>query len=200
MSRPDLTRALTDPGPDWSLCGSCHGARYTSKSWDANDPCDGCLGNGWVPAPRLSVELVPSTQWGINLRSALSQADWERCKRYVRDRSGDRCEVCGGRGPRWPVECHEKWAYELIGLRQRLVGLIALCPACHEVKHIGRAGVVGRSEEALAHLCQVNGWPIEAGREYVRVEMMRWRERSRWPWWLDLSWLATVGIDVPDTT
>jgi hypothetical protein len=116
---------------------------------------------------RLSIELVPSTAWWSNVRSNVSRADWEKCKRFVRARSGDRCEVCGGRGRRWPVECHEIWHYDDENEIQTLVGLIALCPSCHEVKHIGRAMAMGNLERAIDHLCRVNGWQPEHAGTYI---------------------------------
>lgn len=38
-----------------------------------------------------------------------------------------------------PVECHEVWDYDDDRKIQRLERRVALCPACHEVKHAGLA-------------------------------------------------------------
>jgi hypothetical protein len=57
---------------------------------------------------------------------------------------GSRCEICGGRGPEHPVECHERWRYNDLIRTQTLVRMIALCPACHQVKHVGLANVRGK--------------------------------------------------------
>jgi len=56
---------------------------------------------------RLTVELVPSTCWYTNVRSNVSKAVWDRLRRRVATDAGKSCEICGGRGGRWPVECHE---------------------------------------------------------------------------------------------
>lgn len=145
--------------------------------------------------PLLSVELVPSTAWWSNVRSNVTRAEWERCKNFVRARSGERCEVCGGRGRRHPVECHEIWDYDDEFGVQTLVDLVALCPACHEVKHIGRASVVGTLERAANHLRDVNGWTDEHTEYYINVAMLAWAVRSRREWSLDVSWLSLLGIE-----
>jgi hypothetical protein len=93
---------------------------------------------------RLTVELVPSTCWYTNVRSNVSKAVCDRLRRRVAAQTGNRCEICGGRGRRWPVECHEVWHYDDEVKVQRLERLAALCPACHEVKHAGLASKRGR--------------------------------------------------------
>lgn len=150
--------------------------------------------------PRLTVELVPSTCWWSNLRSNMPADEWAKCKQFVRLRSGDRCELCGGRGPRWPVECHEVWGYDDVNHVQSLLGLLALCPACHEVKHIGRAETVGNLGRAKARLGVANGWSAADVDTYLEVVWETWHRRSQHEWTLDVSWLATIGIDVPAVT
>src|SRR3972149_12027864 len=94
--------------------------------------------------PRLTIELVPGTTWFSNLRSILPKEDWDALRRPAYRLAGYRCEICGGRGDRYPVAAHEVWKYDVRKHIQRLIRLIALCPACHEVKHIGLAGGRGR--------------------------------------------------------
>lgn len=60
----------------------------------------------------LTIELVPETCWYSNVRSNVSPEEWERLKRIAFKRAGYWCEICGGRGPQWPVECHERWLYD----------------------------------------------------------------------------------------
>lgn len=150
----------------------------------------------------LSIELVPSTCWFANVRSAVTSREWDQCKMYVRDRSGDRCEICGGQGKRWPVECHEIWAYEEEpeGVYvQRLDGLIALCPRCHLVKHIGFAEIRGRMPEAMRHLMTVNNMSYEEADTYIGLCFDLWNIRSQTNWTLDISWLEReLGITVKE--
>jgi hypothetical protein len=43
----------------------------------------------------LFVDLVPSSCWFTNVRSCVIPRDWERLRRMVTNRSGERCEACG---------------------------------------------------------------------------------------------------------
>ena len=156
--------------------------------------------------PRLTIELVPSTAWWSNVRSNVSRKDWEKCKEYVRTRSGGKCEICGGVGTKHPIECHEVWLYEydLLDFRgyQTLVDLIALCPDCHRVKHIGRTSEVGgvhALDRAIRHLCAVNQWTPEEAEAYIKEAFERWRENSREMWVLNVDFLGLLGIEVPET-
>ncbi len=147
-----------------------------------------------VPRTLLTVELVPRTCWFSNLRSELSQAAWDSLRRPVLERAGNLCEICGGRGRQHPVECHEVWEYDDARYVQRLVGLLALCPACHEAKHIGYASSVGRGGQARAHLARVNGWSMDDVELYLEMQFEQWSRRSGHEWSLDLSWLEPYGI------
>jgi hypothetical protein len=150
-----------------------------------------------VDAPRLTIELVPATGWFDNVRSRVSKEQWDALRRPVFKAAGYRCEICGGRGEQWPVECHERWSYDDIALIQRLEGLIALCPSCHEVKHFGLAMKRGRFAFAQAHLEKVNGWDRRTSNIYIMRVFDQWEARSRHEWHLDLSWLALRGVVIP---
>jgi hypothetical protein len=95
------------------------------------------------------------------------------------------------------VEAHEEWQYDEGSGVQRLERLIALCPACHEVKHIGRTTNIGRGPEARQHLANVNGWTRREAGMYVAAVMYEWAQRSKRDWRLDLSALADYGIEPP---
>jgi hypothetical protein len=137
----------------------------------------------------LSVELVPKTAWGANLRSVLSEEEWDYVRQSVYKAANYRCQVCGGYGTNWPVECHEEWEWDDEDHIQRLVGLVALCPACHRVKHIGLANHYGKFEEAVNHLMEVNGWNQEQAIDHIHQAEIDCHRRSAWTWELDLSWL-----------
>lgn len=146
---------------------------------------------------RLTIELVPKTSWCSNVRSHVSETEWDRLRKPVYERTGSRCDLCGGRGPAHPVECHEIWQYDDEASVQRLVGLIALCPACHGVKHLGRSHVKGRGDEAIDQLMKINQWSATQADAYIELVLDIWKLRSRVPWRLDLSWLAEQGISIP---
>ena len=150
-------------------------------------------------SPRLTLDLVPRSSWYSNVRSHVSEADWDRLRKAAYERAGRRCEVCGGRGATHPVECHELWEYDDAAGVQKLLGLIALCPACHSVKHLGRSHIVGRGDDAIGQLMSVNGWTWEHAEAYIDVVLRIWKLRSRASWRLDVSWLDAQGVRTPDT-
>jgi hypothetical protein len=43
----------------------------------------------------LFVDLVPRSCWFTNVRSCVTQQDWERLRRPIFRRAGYRCEACG---------------------------------------------------------------------------------------------------------
>lgn len=137
----------------------------------------------------LTIELVPRSAWYRNVRSNVSAEEWDRLRRATAKRAGNECEICGGRGARWPVECHEVWSYDDERHVQKLERLIALCPPCHEVKHVGLAGARGRGDAALAHMARVNGWSREDARHYLEACFEVWARRSNHQWTLDLTYL-----------
>lgn len=144
---------------------------------------------------KLTIELVPETAWFSNVRSCVKPADWDRIRRQCYRDAGFKCEVCGGRGEKWPVECHEVWHYDDTARKQTLVRMISLCPACHEVKHIGFAGIQGRRMEATRHLAKVNNWTPQEASRYVSEAFTLWSERSRYRYELDLSFLKRLGVE-----
>jgi hypothetical protein len=137
----------------------------------------------------LTIELVPRGQWGSNLRSELPKSEWDSLRGSAYANAGHRCEICGGKGPKWPVECHERWEYDEQSKVQRLIGLIALCPSCHKVKHIGRTMAVGNGDQAIAHIMRVNGWSKSVALDYIENAFEIWGRRSDENWSLDISWL-----------
>lgn len=141
---------------------------------------------------KLTIELVPQSTWGDNLRSRLPPGKWDQLRKASYAGAGFKCEVCGGVGNKHPVECHEIWEYDDVNHVQYLLGLVSLCPACHECKHYGRAQAVGRGEIALNHLMKVNDWSPKEANIYIAQAFAKWRERSRFSWRLDLSKLKEI--------
>lgn len=137
---------------------------------------------------KLTIELVPKTAWFNNLRSYLSKSEWDKVRKKCYAEAGYKCEICGGKGHKHPVECHEVWDFE--DGKITLKGLIALCPSCHEVKHIGLASLRGRGHIALKHFMKVNNIPQHVAEKYVEEAFALYRERSkRQEWELDVSYL-----------
>jgi len=144
---------------------------------------------------RLRLDLVPRSCFFSNLRSELPKADWDKLRREQYSRAGHRCEICGGKGRRHPVECHERWNFTDYPGVQHLDGLIALCPACHEVKHMGLAEHRGNLGRAIKQFCRVNSMEKDDAMPLIRAEFDLWAKRSRSSWDLDISWLECQGVD-----
>ena len=149
-----------------------------------------------IRAPKLTVELVPETCWGSNLRGQLPQKQWDWLRRRVYREAGWRCETCGQK-PDAPLHCHEVWSYVDERGVQKLAALTCLCPRCHEATHPGHANVKGHGAEALEWLMRVNSWPEPVARDYQAAAFAQWEERSQREWSCDLSLLRGYGVPLP---
>ncbi|MBA8825520.1 hypothetical protein FHX42_002871 [Saccharopolyspora lacisalsi] len=192
-----------------------HGARWdpAEKRWYAPRPGMTAL-RRWealpdVPDPLpgedrsfgsgLFVDPVPSSCWFTNVRSCVAGKDWERLRRVVTRRAGQRCEVCDraeDRASRFWMEVHERWDYDERERVQALRRLICLCTDCHRVTHFGLARVRGHAEHAFAHLRAVTGMSEEKASEHVRSAFALWERRSAHQWSLDLRLLTDAGVTV----
>jgi hypothetical protein len=152
------------------------------------------------PKATLIIDMVPKTAWCSNLRSLLSPSEWKAAQGACFRRAGWACEVCGGKGPQWPVECHERWNFE-DGRVQRLTDVLALCPDCHEATHAGLAEVEGRLDAALAHYANVNRCTAAQAYQSFQEAAEVWRVRSRQAWGFDAGHLLQIGRGLlePDT-
>jgi hypothetical protein len=108
-----------------------------------------------------------------------------------------RAACCGGKGPQWPVECHERWSFGADGV-QRLVDVVALCPDCHEATHMGLAQVKGRLAEALTKFANVNQISVEAAHYAFDQAADVWRARSAKTWRFDASHLLLIAASLLD--
>lgn len=137
----------------------------------------------------LRFGLVPDGCWYTNLRSALPKEVWDRIRRAAYARAGGRCCICGAAGR---LEAHEVWSYDDNKHIQKLEDVIAVCPACHEVIHIGRTSLMGREKEAQAHFMKVNGATQSEYHAALGQANREHAERSRHEWVTDISKLKTL--------
>lgn len=175
------------------------GAKWDSdkKKWYVPDGIGIDPFSRWIAPPppslvetsKLIIDLVPKSAWFSNLRSELTKEEWEKVKKATFKPAQYRCEVCGERGLSHWVECHERWHYDTGRRIQRLVGTIALCPACHEATHYGLTQVRGREKEAKQHIMKVNGWSESQANKYIREKWSEWSLRNATKWILDARWL-----------
>ncbi|MDE6791143.1 MAG: HNH endonuclease [Clostridia bacterium] len=134
---------------------------------------------------KLNFELVPDGCWYSNLRSALPQGAWDVVRKKAYARANGKCMICGA--PTARLEAHEQWEYDDQKGVQKLVNVIAVCRACHEVIHIGRTQLMGREREASEHFMKVNGCTYAEYRKALGEANAVHRERSRREWLLDIS-------------
>jgi len=150
--------------------------------------------------PKLSVELIPSTCHFSNVRTTVKPSEWDKIRFISYEAADNKCEICKdtgkAQGYKHNVECHEIWNYDDEKHEQKLVGLISLCPTCHQVKHIGRAIAIGKQSVCFLQLAKVNKWTPQQVQEHVIASFELHKERSRYKWTLDLSLLTKEPYNI----
>lgn len=136
---------------------------------------------------QLTIDLLPSSCWKMNLRTVYSPSNWNKIRKYVYKRANYRCEVCGGRGKNHPVECHEEWGFDDESKILHLNNLVALCPSCHRVKHFGRSVSVGLYKPTISHLMKVNKMNGMEAKVYIEEAFRVYKERDTYDWKVDLT-------------
>lgn len=134
---------------------------------------------------KLEIELIPSSAWCNNLRNILPNSSWDKIRKECYQQANYKCEICGGKGNKWPVECHERW--EFVDGTINLLGFIALCPSCHEVKHIGLATKRGRFEIAKKHFMKVNKLTSHEADKHITNAFKLFEKRSNEEWIMNLE-------------
>ena len=136
----------------------------------------------------LKIELVPDGCWYSNLRTLLSEKQWEFLKEDAKCRAGGKCSVCGKKTT--VLDAHERWSYDENKGVQKLEDIVAVCKDCHSVIHIGRTYLKGDAEKAENHYMKVNGATyseFRAAMKEANEEHIRRNKVSEWK--LDLSYL-----------
>lgn len=151
---------------------------------------------------KLTIELIPRTSFYRNVRSNVSKQRWDELRKYCYQKANHKCEICGDTGKKQGydhnVECHEVWDYDDKRKIQSLVRLIALCPKCHKVKHIGLAQINGEEDMCRMHLMKVNNISEFDADNYIEDSFQIWLERSDYDWQVDISWLDNNGDQLTD--
>jgi hypothetical protein len=147
----------------------------------------------------LFVDLVPSSCWFTNVRSCVSQRDWERLRKMITIRAGRRCEIChrseDHESGRW-LEAHERWEFDHQTKVQTLRRLICLCTTCHAATHYGLAKLTGEDSEAFRHIYKVTRLSARQVRDQIDLAFAVWQIRSLGTWELDLGILLNAGVAV----
>jgi len=141
---------------------------------------------------KLTIEMIPITTWNDNVRSMASQMEWDYLRKKTYRQAKYRCEICGGKGSKHPVECHEIWSFDNSNHIQKLERLIALCPMCHKVKHWGLSTSKGLQKQCMSHICKINGWTEDDCKLYLEIVYEQWMKRSNYCWKVDISILDSM--------
>jgi hypothetical protein len=140
---------------------------------------------------RLTIELLPETSWGKNLRDVLSPYKWQKLSKQIQENADYKCEIClrkKGEGIT-RLNCHEVWDYNQETKLQKLIQLHSLCFECHCVKHMGYS----RSQDWIdtnsitQHFLKVNGVTIEEFKKHDHEAALAWRERNEIEWKIDFG-------------
>jgi len=143
---------------------------------------------------KLSIELIPKTCHFSNVRTSIKKEEWDKIRFLSYENAKHKCEICGNNGLKQGfkhrIECHEIWHYDDTTKTQKLIGLISLCPICHQVKHIGRALAMGKKSIVYNQLAKVNKWTLEEVEKHIAESFELYKERSQHDWSLDISILS----------
>lgn len=175
-------------------------ARVQSVGPSANEEVTllGAVVAGQPSLPPLTVEAFPASLVShINMSTALPEQTYHAIRKETYKKASYRCEVTGGVGPQWPVECHEMWRFHDDSCTLQLMGFTALHPSVHAAKHLERQRGVQQRQQALEMLQLVNGWTAAEAEAYWNFAKATAIRRSSQQWKFDLSWLPDHGFEIP---
>jgi hypothetical protein len=140
------------------------------------------------------VEGLPRSSWFKNLRSMMPLRQWKALGVYVRDRAGNRCEICGSSNR---LEAHERWKFDERTKTQRLVRIMCLCKECHLGVHLGLASTLGIRSRIEEHIISITGWSKKELSDRLAASVMTGPTTD---WRLDVSIVAACGATIDDPT
>ena len=137
---------------------------------------------------KLNFELVPDSCWYGNLRTYFKPQVWDIIRRKAYSKADGKCTICNA--PTKRLEAHEQWEYDEENKVQRLKRVIAICPDCHKVIHIGLTQLKGNEQAAIEHFIKVNNSTYADYRKALGKANADHARRNRVDEWaLDLTWL-----------
>ncbi|DBA85403.1 hypothetical protein WJX79_007934 [Trebouxia sp. C0005] len=148
--------------------------------------------------PPLTVEAFPANLAAhINMSSNLPEEEWSAIRKVTYRKADYKCEVSGGVGTEWPVECHEVWRFHEGSQTLQLRGFMALHPEVHLAKHLERQQDDKRRQQAIWMLQAMNEWTVAEAEEYWKFARDTAMRRSSQEWKFDLSWLSSNNFTIP---
>lgn len=93
----------------------------------------------------LTQTILPFSLHGINPRTLMGEAEWNKIKYQVQKESYHECQCCGRYIRHVPgdwIETHEMYNIDLEKHEFQLLGFVGLCHECHSYIHQGRLRVL----------------------------------------------------------
>lgn len=138
----------------------------------------------------IYLNLIPKKLWYLNLRKMLSEQEWKKLSKKIREQHNYTCYCCrinSSKIPKNKFHTHESWWFNDQTKMVDLKALICVCEWCHLTIHFGYASLQKKSKEAYFHLKKVNHWNDEIARIYLEGEFEIWAKRSQQEWKINLS-------------
>lgn len=146
---------------------------------------------------KLEIELIPKGAWGNNLRERLSGKDWDTLRNICYEKAKNRCAICGIGDA--DLEAHEVWDFNISAKTQTLKDIVALCPACHGVKHIRNSERIGYGKHSKSHFMKINNCnELIFAKHYAEAQFL-FEERNevlRWKLKADLAKFGGKGFEI----
>lgn len=152
-----------------------------------------------LPPLKLKIEMVPASAWGQNLRRSIPARKWDKLRKSVHEKNGNKCEICGSD---YRLSCHEEWDFDEETGIQKLVSLGSVCGMCHHVAHIGMAKQLADQgvldiKAVIDHFLTINGVGIDVFEQAESEALSKWRRMSTIEWTLDYGEYTTLIPEVP---
>ena len=130
---------------------------------------------------KLTIDLLPKGAWGTNLSTTLPKKAWDILRQAAYERANNKCSCCGKDGD---LQAHEVWDFDILTKTQILKDIVALCPACHGVKHFRNSQRIGYGEHAKAHFLKVNNCNLNDFVEHYMAAESLFHERNTVDKWI----------------
>lgn len=146
---------------------------------------------------RLTIDLLPKGAWGNDFSKTLSKKDWDILRNHAYAKANHRCVICGNKGGE--LDAHEVWDFDIGTKTQTLKDIIALCPACHGVKHMHNSERIGYRDSTKAHFLKVNNCNQMVFAKHYAEQQFLFAERNkvlRWKVKADFSRFGGRGIEI----
>lgn len=107
--------------------------------------------------------------------------DWDSLRNKCYEKANYRCEICGFKTD--GLDAHEEWEFNIQSRTQTLKNIIALCSACHGVKHFRNSTRIDYGENAKRHFLKVNNCSELNFATHLMEAQMLFEERNavyRW--------------------